>query len=64
MNKTPINMMIHPELREVAELFVFERRKKDRGYSLSKFAEAAMITKLRCAGIKLPEKFNLKSAAR
>lgn len=60
MKLQPTNLSLPESLVETAKEYVKERKKANRGYSVSILVTGLLLSHLRSKGVKLPKEFILK----
>lgn len=60
MKLKPTNLTLPVSLMETARGYVQERKKANRGFSVSELVTGLLVSHLRGKGVKLPKEFALK----
>lgn len=60
MKLKPTNLTLPVSLMETARGYVTERKKANRGFSVSELVTGLLVSHFRSKGVKLPKEFTLK----
>lgn len=60
MKLQPTNLTLPDSLVETARGYVKERKKTNRGFSISELVTGLLVSHLRSKGVKLPKEFAVK----